>query len=237
MANTYFKFKTFTIEQQNCAMKVTTDACLFGAWVANQLSNEKQLLDIGGGTGLLSLMLAHKNPSAAITAVEIESTCFQQLSENIANSSFVHQITPVLGNILDYNPTQKFNAIVSNPPFYENQLRSDKQVVNQARHDASLSLNDLFRVADKLLEDDGTFHVLLPFYRKEETIKMATAIGFGIKQITAVRQTPIHEPFRIMCTFLKEQKKSSENEITIADGNGNYTATFIELLKGYYLHL
>ncbi len=237
MANTYFKFKTFTIEQQRCAMKVTTDACLFGSWVAGQLSNEKQLLDIGGGTGLLSLMLAHNNQSAHITSVEIEPTCFQQLSENITNSNFAHQITPVLGNILNYHPHQKFNAIVSNPPFYENQLKSDNHAVNQARHDACLSLNDLFQVADKLLEDDGVFHVLLPFYRKGETLKIAATSGFGIKRITAVRQTPAHEPFRIMCKLLKGKCQSVEDEIIIANKDGGYTASFIALLKDYYLHL
>jgi tRNA1Val (adenine37-N6)-methyltransferase len=237
MANTYFKFKTFTIEQQNCAMKVTTDACLFGAWVADQLTNENQLLDIGAGTGLLSLMLAHKNDTAAITSVEIEETCFQQLSENIAQSIFARQIKAVQGNILDFNPLQSFDVIFSNPPFYEHQLKSNKLTNNQARHDASLSLNDLFHVVAKLLKDDGVFYVLLPFYRKEETLKLAGEVGLEIEKLTAVRQTPSHAPFRIMCKFKKGNHQPFENEITIASGNGDYTASFIELLKDFYINL
>lgn len=237
MANTYFKFKTFTIEQQHCAMKVTTDACLFGAWVADQITNENKMLDIGGGTGLLSLMIAQKNQSTNITSVEIETTCFQQLSENIQHSSFAHLIKPVHQNILEFNPAEKFNVIFSNPPFYENQLKSDKHSINQARHDASLSQHELFQAVDKLLRNDGVFYVLLPSYRKEEIIKIASAIGLGLDRITSVRQTPAHEPFRIMCKFLKGKSQSTKDEITIADGNGGYTKSFTDLLKEYYLNL
>lgn len=237
MANTYFKFKTFTIEQQHCAMKVTTDACLFGAWVASQITNENQILDIGGGTGLLSLMIAHKNQSAHITSIEIESTCFQQLSENIINSPFAKQIKPVLGNILDFSFTEKFNVIISNPPFYENQLKSDKHTINQARHDASLPLNALFNKANTLLHDEGVFYVLLPYNRNEDTIKIAQAYGFIISRLTIVRQTSKHEPFRIMYKLERRLQKEIESEITIADGNGNYSVAFIELLSEYYLNL
>ena len=88
MANTFFKFKSFVVEQRDCAMKVTTDSCLFGAWVAEQMSNQQFILDIGGGTGLLSLMLAQKNSNFEIISVEIEHNCFQQLKENILQSSF-----------------------------------------------------------------------------------------------------------------------------------------------------
>jgi len=237
MANTYFKFKTFTIEQQHCAMKVTTDACLFGAWAADQITHEQQMLDIGGGTGLLSLMLAHKNQTARITSVEIESTCFRQLTENINHSTFTQRIKPVHGNIVTFKPKQKFNVIVSNPPFYENQLKSEKHTINQARHETSLSLTELFQVVDKLLDDNGVFYVLLPYYRKEETTKIAALTGFGINRLTEVRQTPAHEPFRIMCKLLKGKCQSVEDEIIIANKDGGYTASFIALLKEYYLHL
>jgi tRNA1Val (adenine37-N6)-methyltransferase len=237
MPNTYFKFKTFTIEQQHCAMKVTTDACLFGAWVSDQINDEKHMLDIGGGTGLLSLMLAHKNQNATITSVEIDSTCFRQLTENINHSAFAQRIKPVHGNIVAFKPTQKFDVIFSNPPFYENQLKSEKHTINQARHDASLSLNNLLQVVDKLLEDNGVFYVLLPYYRKEETTNIAAATGLGIDRLTEVRQTPAHEPFRIMCKLLKGKCQSVKDEIIIANKDGGYTAPFIALLKDYYLHL
>ena len=237
MANTFFKFKSFVVEQKDCAMKVTTDSCLFGAWMADQISDEQYILDIGGGTGLLSLMLAQKNSNFEITSVEIEQNCFQQLKENIQQSSFVNQITPIHANIVDFKSKMKFNTIISNPPFYENQLKSDQTTVNQARHEESLSLKNLLEIVDAQLDNNGVFYVLLPFYRKEETIQLAKQHGLNPTQITEVKQTPSHQPFRVMFRFEKTNQDCNQNEITITDSNSNYTAAFVSLLKDYYLYL
>jgi tRNA1Val (adenine37-N6)-methyltransferase len=237
MANTFFKFKSFVVEQKECAMKVTTDSCLFGSWVADQISDQPYILDIGGGTGLLSLMLAQKNSNFKITSVEIEKNCYKQLKENINQSTFDHQITPVHANIVDFKSSIKFNAIVSNPPFYENQLKSNQTAVNQARHEESLSLKNLLGIVDTLLDNYGVFYVLLPFYRKEETIQLAKQCGLNPAQITEVKQTPSHQPFRVMFRFEKTNQDCKHNVITITDSNNNYTAAFVSLLKDYYLHL
>ncbi len=237
MANTFFKFKSFVVEQKDCAMKVTTDSCLFGAWVADQISDQQYILDIGGGTGLLSLMLAQKNSNFEITSVEIEQNCFQQLKENIQQSSFVNQITPIHANIVDFKSKMKFNTIISNPPFYENQLKSDQTTVNQARHEESLSLKNLLEIVDAQLDNNGVFYVLLPFYRKEETKQLAKQHGLNPTQITEVKQTPTHQPFRVMFRFEKTNQDCNQNEITITDSNSNYTAAFVSLLKDYYLYL
>jgi tRNA1Val (adenine37-N6)-methyltransferase len=237
MANTFFKFKSFVVEQKGCAMKVTTDSCLFGAWVADQISDQQYILDIGGGTGLLSLMLAQKNSNFKITSVEIEDNCFQQLKENILQSSFAHQISPVHANILDFKSSVKFNSIISNPPFYENQLRSDQTAVNQARHEESLSLKNLFNSVDTLLNTDGVFYVLLPYYRMDEAVQIANQFGLYPALITQVKQTPAHQPFRVMFRFEKTNHACKHTEITITESNSNYTATFVALLKDYYLYL
>jgi tRNA1Val (adenine37-N6)-methyltransferase len=237
MPNTYFTFKTFTIEQKACAMKVTTDACLFGSWVADQLVDQQYILDIGGGTGVLSLMLAQKNKSSQITTVEIEASCFQQLSENIQQSIYASQINPVHQNILDFQSSIKFNTIISNPPFYENQLKSDKGNVNQARHEESLSLKKLFDSANRHLDIEGQFYVLLPYYRMEESIALAEGMGFTTTTCTVVHQTPAHQPFRAMLKFAKKTSPLVKSIITISERNGNYTEEFTRLLKDYYLHL
>jgi tRNA1Val (adenine37-N6)-methyltransferase len=237
MANTFFKFKSFVVEQRDCAMKVTTDSCLFGAWVADQISEQQFILDIGGGTGLLSLMLAQKNSNFEIISVEIENNCFQQLKENILQSSFSNQIMPVHANILDFKSTAKFNTIISNPPFYENQLKSDQTSVNQARHEESLSLQNLFSSVDSLLYTDGVFYVLLPYYRMNEAVQLANQVGFYPALITQVKQTPSHQPFRVMFRFEKTNQECKHTEITITESNSNYTATFVDLLKDYYLYL
>lgn len=237
MANTFFKFKSFVVEQKDCAMKVTTDSCLFGAWIADQISDKQLVLDIGGGTGLLSLMLAQKNSNFKITSVEIENNCFQQLKENILQSSFVNQIMPIHANILDFNSTAKFNTIISNPPFYENQLKSDRTAVNQARHEQSLSLKALFVKVNDLLDRNGVFYLLLPQYRINETVQLANQVGFYPALITQVKQTPAHQPFRVMFRFEKTNQECKHTEITITESNSNYTATFVALLKDYYLYL
>jgi tRNA1Val (adenine37-N6)-methyltransferase len=182
-------------------------------------------------------MLAQKNSNFEITSVEIEQNCFQQLKENIQQSSFVNQITPIHANIVDFKSKMKFNTIISNPPFYENQLKSDQTTVNQARHEESLSLKNLLEIVDAQLDNNGVFYVLLPFYRKEETKQLAKQHGLNPTQITEVKQTPSHQPFRVMFRFEKTNQDCNQNEITITDSNSNYTAAFVSLLKDYYLYL
>lgn len=237
MPNTYFSFKQFTVEQKSCAMKVTTDACLFGAWVADQIIDQKYILDIGGGTGLLSLMLAQKNKSMDITTVEIEANCYEQLCENIQQSNYATQIHPVHQNIIDFHSPTQFNTIISNPPFYTNQLKSDRTSVNQARHEESLSLNELFASVNKLLDVNGHFYVLLPYYRMKETITLAQGMGLNATVCTVVHQTDVHQAFRVMFRFEKRPTSPVQTSITIAEKNGHYTEEFSRLLRDYYLHL
>jgi tRNA1Val (adenine37-N6)-methyltransferase len=236
MANTYFKFKQFTIEQKNCAMKVTTDACLFGAWVARHLPFSNHVLDIGGGTGLLSLMIAQKN-NTKISSIEIEAECYQQLQENIQHSPYAEKVKAVHADILDFSTDLTIDAIVSNPPFYEQQLKSDKQNINLARHDESLLLEDLFKKSNALLNSTGSFFVLLPFYRNEECMLIATKNGFFPNRICAVKQSPYHKPFRMMYWFEKKQQSCIEESLNISNSNGSYAEDFSELLKDYYLYL
>ncbi len=217
-------------------MKVTTDACLFGAWVASHLPDCKQVLDIGGGTGLLSLMLAQKS-SAAITSIEIEVDCFHQLQENIQQSIFSDRIKAVHGNVLDFNSDLKFDAIVANPPFYEQQFKSDNKSINQARHEDSLLLTDLFKKANELIKEEGSFFILLPFYRNEESMLLAKKFGFHAKQITKVHQSHNHKAFRIMSWFERKYENTNEDQLTITNSDGSYTAAFTALLKDYYLYL
>ncbi len=217
-------------------MKVTTDACLFGAWVAKYLPMSNRVLDIGGGTGLLSLMLAQKHKSN-ITAVEIETACFQQLQENIQQSPYAESVNAVHANVLDFTTDLPFDAIVTNPPFYEQQLKSDNQSINQARHDNSLLLEDLFKKSDSLLNSNGSFFVLLPFYRKEECLNLATKYGFYPKHICTVKQSPNHQPFRNIYWFEKKNVSCIEDILIITNTKGSYTASFSELLQDYYLYL
>lgn len=244
MANTYFRFKEFTIHQDRCAMKVTTDACLFGAWCAETLSldyntsdNPKTLLDAGAGSGLLSLMVANKT-KVLVDAVEVDAAAAGQAKENAAASPWRERITVVHANVLQWHPAHQYDCIVSNPPFYENDLKSPKARKNLAHHDEGLPLAGLFLFVKKQLKKNGSFFLLLPAKRADEALRLLQENGFHLYKKTLVKQTPDHPPFRVMMQAGKTEKpERPETVITIKSGGQEYSPEFVSLLKPYYLRL
>ena len=239
MANTYFQFKQFTIQQNNCAMKVCTDACLFGAWVADELTSISQAgnyLDIGAGTGLLSLILAQKT-SAFIDAVEIDKAAFEQAKENIYQSPWREKISIINTDINAFDTNKKYDCIISNPPFFEGDLKSSNSNKNAAKHDTTLTLQQLLQVVDKTLQQEGYFAILLPYHRTDFFIEAAAKSTLFLSKKVLVKQTPGHDYFRVILLFRRQQKIVSNEEIIIKDETNNYTEAFVGLLKDYYLFL
>lgn len=236
MSNTYFQFKQFKIEQDKCAMKVCTDSCLFGAWIEVD-KNVKTILDIGSGTGLLTLMLAQKS-AAKIETIEIDDEAFHQAKQNIENSKFVQNCAIYHENILAFLPTKKYDLIVSNPPFYEKDLPSNAANEKVAKHSENLTLNSLSQKAKSLLSINGKFAVLLPYFRLQEMEKIASEYDFYIERKLLVQQTPKHSYFRVCLLFNQfSDTKSTTEIITIKDKNNQYTTAFSNLLEPYYLNL
>ena len=238
MPNNYFQFKQFTVQQENCAMKVCTDACLFGAYVADQVKTKAAatILDIGTGTGLLSLMLAQKVP-AMIYTVEIDEAASQQAKENFQQSPWKERLTLFNADVLQLFTEKQFDCIISNPPFFENDLKSSDKNKNAAKHDTALTLEQLLATVLKLLNDDGSFAVLLPYHRVEECILSAEKIGLYLNKKVLVKQTEKHEYFRGILFFSRLQSSFAEEEISIKTDNDKYSMRFAELLKDYYLYL
>lgn len=236
MSNNYFAFKQFTVWQSDCALKVCTDACLFGAWVAHQLTSNPptSILDIGTGTGLLSLQLAQKLPSAFIDAVELDPAAAAQATQNAAATNFNIQVHNT--DIKNYGG-KKYQHIISNPPFFENDLKSEHALKNQAMHSTTLTLHNLFSCVDDLLEPAGSFSVLLPFARANEVEDLAKANGFNVAHKTVVQQTPNHAPFRVMYIFGKTAFVTATETSIVIKENDSYTPAFIAYLKDYYLFL
>lgn len=236
-----FQFKQFTIHQDRCAMKVTTDACLFGAMVAGAFQEtELNVLDIGTGTGLLSLMFAQKNPGAVIDAIEMDIDATGQAKENVMASPWKDRINIIHSDAKTFPFSNKYDLIISNPPFYENELPSPHSLKNKARHHEGLLLNELLLVIRKKLKPKGIFCLLLPFKRSEEIKKMFSGNELAILQITFVRQSVHHNYFRIVLKGIMQAKEPVEtifNEISIWNEKQQYTPEFTELLKDYYLHL
>jgi tRNA1Val (adenine37-N6)-methyltransferase len=240
MANSYFRFKQFTIEQQRAGMKVTTDACLFGGWVAAKLSEVKpatlDILDVGTGTGLLSLMLAQKI-TASIDAIEMDKDSFEQARENIIHSPWKEHIQIMEGNALNHPFLKKYDIVISNPPFYENELRTSSEKKNLARHEG-LSLEELLGLIGNILQPQGKFYLLLPFKRENEVLGSLGKFGLAIQEIVYIRQSVSHDFFRIMLSgCIAPGKSLSQSELSIKNEQDEYTEEFIEILKDYYLHL
>lgn len=280
MANHYFQMKQFTVWQQHCAMKVTTDACLFGAWAAAKIVDSGQMtddskkpsfvttinnvtqpqtlaiesrptinghpstdnrqlstiLDIGTGTGLLSLLLAQKTPHS-IDAVEIDPMAAKQAVQNIQASPWSDRVTVIKGDITQIELAHTYHTIISNPPFFENQLSSPDAGRQKALHASELSLSALFTAMARWLHPKGTIYLLLPAYRITELEKLANQHGLHLQAITWVKQTPRHQPFRMMVQLGYTPAGLQENTITIKETGQQYSEAFIALLKDYYLHL
>lgn len=240
MSNNYFKFKQFTIQQKNAALKVTTDSCLFGAWVSHQLQitshRPATILDIGTGTSLLMQMLA-QNTEVPIDGIEIDQSSHGQAKENIDASPWKERLNLFYGDVKTFSFDKRYDFIISNPPFYEGGLKSVHQHNNIAKHDTGLTLEELAEVTDRNLSPDGSFALLLPFQRAREFITVAEKKNFHLSSLARVKQSFRHRYFRSMLFFSRKQSILKEEEIIIREPDNAYTSKFISFLKDYYLCL
>ncbi|MDN3656827.1 methyltransferase [Ferruginibacter paludis] len=241
MANNFFQFKQFIVYQQHCAMKVSTDSCIFGAVTASffgdvpeKADTGKCYLDIGTGTGVLSMMLAQQT-TAAIDAVEIDNAAFEQATQNFSASPFWKQLTAHHTDVLKFEPGKKYNGILCNPPFFEGDLQSDNAMKNAAKHSTTFTLQQLLTTADRLLTVDGILAVLLPYHRVDAFIQSANDLQFFLQEQILVRHTTTHPYFRGILFLSRQQSTAHTKELVIKNEGNVYTDAFIDLLKDYYL--
>jgi tRNA1Val (adenine37-N6)-methyltransferase len=236
--NTFFQFKQFTIHQENCAMKVCTDACLFGAWVADKLEKKeflpKKIFDIGCGTGLLSLMLAQKT-GAIIDAIEIDADAFLQATENVADSPFKDQVNIFHGPIEQFFAHEKYDFIICNPPFYENQLKSGDDAKNVAMHATSLSFMELADAIKNNLSEYGTAAILIPYHSVTDFVKYLSKVSLYIYEQLNISHAPNKKLFRSILLISSQKKVHAVGTISIKTNIDTYSGEFTHLLKDYYL--
>lgn len=224
-------------------MKVCTDACLFGAWVTAYVIETKKdpspILDIGTGTGLLSLMMAQKL-TGTIDAVEIDAAAAAQAHDNISSSPWAKSIVVHNKSIQEFAALKKnelYPLIISNPPFFENDLTSPHSKKTLAKHEANLSMHELLLLSSKLLQTNGTIALLIPWNRLEKLISMANLLHLHPAVIVNIRQSVQHHYFRSIVLLEKSATALQTFDMAIKEMNGNYTNDFIDLLKDYYLYL
>lgn len=237
MSNSYFQFKQFIIHQDQCAMKVCTDACILGAWFAAKVPNQSLILDIGSGTGLLMMMLAQKN-NAEIHGIEIDLTAYKQLKENISQNSWKERLKVFPGDARNYVFPDKYDFIITNPPFFENDLLSDNENEQVAKHSKQLTLEELVTVIDNNLQSYGGFGILLPYHRWEFFDKLAGEKGLHLTEKLFVKQSPKHSYFRAILHYSRSKENFiPEFELLIQQADGTNSVEFTDLMKEYYLKL
>lgn len=219
-------------------MKVCTDSCLFGAWIAEKIETTiiqpNEILDIGSGTGLLSLMIAQKS-NAKIDAVEIDEDSFSQMEENFIDSPWNNRLHAFHADIKNRRSETKYDLIISNPPFFENDLKSKMESKNLAKHHDGLTLLELVQCIKENLSSNGNFAVLLPFHRVYLFKIIAAKNNYYLKEELMIKQTPEHSYFRAILFFGTKEMTITTNELIIKNKEGNYTESFKLLLEDYYL--
>ena len=235
MSNSYFKFKQFTIEQSDCAMKVGTDGCLLGSWF--NCEESKRILDIGCGTGLIAIMAAQRS-NAAITGIEIDCKAAMQARINADNSPWGERIEIINGDLLEYTTGHRFDTIVSNPPYFVNSLKCDDTSRTLARHSDSLDCREFFKKCAELLTGNGCASIVIPCDIMDEWKTAATEQNLYPTRITFIKTTPKKAPKRALIEFRSNaQENCEESTLVLETSPGEYSDDANRILSNFYLKL
>lgn len=228
-----FAFKKFVIHQNHCAMKVGTDGVLLGSWA----NGGKRILDIGTGTGLIALMMAQRNTDATIDAVEIDHDAALQAYENVSNTEFANRIKIVETAIQHYSTQDKYNAIVSNPPFFIDSLLNPNAQRSTARHACALKYCELFATVKALLDTDGEFSAIIPTEYLQAFIAEAYKAGLAMSRQCAVRTTPRKQPKRHLVAFHHADYKCEREmeEVCLQNTDGSRSEWYAQLTADFYI--
>jgi tRNA1Val (adenine37-N6)-methyltransferase len=236
--NKPFHFKHFTINQNRCAMKVGTDGVLLGAWTSLEHKPDS-ILDIGGGTGLIALMLAQRSAAQRIDALEIDSTAFEQCVENFEESIWGDRLFCYHAGLDEFadEVDEKYELIVSNPPFHSEVVPSGNAARDKARQNQSLPFVNLLEGVAKLLSQKGCFSTIIPY--KEEALFTAMAANMKLfpNRITHVRGHASAKFKRSLLSLGFDKKNVKSDVLTIEIERHRYTREYIQLTRDFYLKM
>ena len=250
-----FRFKQFEIEQDRCAMKVGTDGVLLGAWA----QGGRRILDIGSGTGLISLMMAQRFPEAEVVGIDMDADACGQAKENVMASPFRDRVEIVCCRLQDFGAdgcalgtaglkagaletaadlksAGVFDAIVSNPPFFVDSLKNPDSKRTMARHTDSLPFRDLFAGVKRLLSDEGVFSAIVPAEVVEQFVAESCMLGFYLIRKCGVKTVERKQPKRFMLSFAKHRISPYEEHVeTMMDSQGNRSEWYRKITEEFYL--
>lgn len=234
-----FQFKQFAIEQDRCAMKIGTDGVLLGAW-APITNNPFSILDIGAGTGIIALMLAQRSNAEQIDALEIDEDAYEQATDNFENSSWSDRLFCYHAGLDEFveEPEDEYDVIVSNPPFYTEDYKTENEQRDLARFADAMPFDELIEAADLLLSENGIFSVIIPYKEEGNFIALANEYELYPLKITRVKGTPTTEIKRSLLAFTrKETIDYTVDELIIETERHIYTPEYIALTKDFYLKM
>jgi tRNA1Val (adenine37-N6)-methyltransferase len=222
--NSIFKFKDFEVHQADTVFKIGTDAMLLGAFI--NATNPKYILDIGSGTGVLSLFCAHKFPTAKIVGVDVNPNAAALCNFNFELNKVDQRTNAITHDITAYFSTSKFDLIVSNPPYFENSTKNDDDHLVLARHQDSLPLKDLLASVARLISDTGTCYLILPVQFDDKIVQLLAHFQFYLRQKISIHSLP-EQPWRIIYGFsLQECSQIIEQPITVRTSDGSYHESY-----------
>ncbi len=216
-------------------MKVGTDGVLLGAWA--KIKNTMNALDIGTGTGLIALMLAQRNSSIIVDAIEVEAEAYKEAEKNIANSPWAERINIFRTSLQEFRTSVKYDLVVSNPPYFENSIKNESNSKTLARHTDSLSPTELINHTEKLLSNTGIFCVIIPYESTHNFIEIAKAHKLFLNRRVLIKGTISAPIKRVLLEFSRTELDIQDTELIIEKSRHVYTREFTELLKDFYLYL
>lgn len=229
-----FKFKQFQVDQEGCAMKINTDGVLLAAMVQSH-SSPRAILDIGTGTGVIALMLAQKFRDAEVTAVEIDASAAQTAKQNFKNSVFKERIQ--LSNIAieQYSNLKPFDIVVSNPPFFVNDLKNPEKRKELARHADENFFYVMMEKVAIFLSAIGTLWLILPPKQADLVIELGSKKQLNPSKIIHVFSDATKPEFRQILCLDYSQRKAQHEDFYIYESNQIYTEAYKLLLKDFFL--
>ena len=215
-------------------MKIGTDGILIGAWV--NVSKKFRALDIGSGTGIITIMLCQRNLNLELDSVELSNSAIMDAKINIENCNWSDRIKLFHQDLKDFHPNSNYDLIVSNPPYFKKSLQPSNSERSKARHQNDLKLEDILKFSNQNLTKDGSLNIILPFEQKKEAIEFAKKHGLNAIRECAVYPKPNKAPHRILIEFSRTENKQMIKESLVIEeaGRHNYSEDYKKLTREFY---